>query len=152
LPPMKRAYHVETEAQLRQKLTEQGRSLDAMKQTFRQLFLTDIFLHDKLKDKMSVELPDLLRYYNERVPHHDFDRPAQITWRELVVDTAKFKSREEARQKADGLLQRLQNGADFAKLAQAESDGPSSSRSRGGLMQTSPGGYAVPAVNSALDN
>jgi len=151
LPPMKRAYNVETEQQLREKMTEQQRSLDAMRQTFRQEFLAQGFLHDRLKDKTSVELPDLLKYYNEHVPLHEFDRPALVTWREFVVEAANYGSRAEARQKADRLWRRFQNGEDFAKLARAESDGPSSSRSQGGLMQTTPGGYAVPAVNSALE-
>jgi peptidyl-prolyl cis-trans isomerase SurA len=151
LPPMKRSYHVETEQQLREKLVEQGRSLESMRQSFRQEFLAQGFLHEKLKDKLAVELPDLLRYYNEHLPLHDFDRPALITWREFVVEAGKYKSREEGRQKAERCLRRLQNGEDFARVAQAESDGPSSSRSLGGLMQTSPGGYVVPVVNSALE-
>ncbi|MGO9464568.1 MAG: peptidylprolyl isomerase, partial [Isosphaeraceae bacterium] len=151
LPPRKRAYNVDTEQQLREKLAEQGRSLESMRQSFRQEFLAEGFLHEKLKDKMSVELPDLLRYYNEHYPLHEFDRPALITWREFVVEVEKYKSREEARQKAERSWRLLQSGEDFAKLARAESDGPSSSRSQGGLMQTSPGGYAIPAINSALD-
>jgi len=151
LPPMKRSFNVETEQQLREKLAEQGRSLDSMRQTFRQEFLAQGFLHDKLKDKMAVELPDLLKFYSEHVPLHDFDRPALVTWREIVVDAAKYRSRAEARQKAEQFLHGLQSGEDFAKLARAQSDGPSSSRAQGGLMQTTPGGYAVPTVNSAID-
>jgi peptidyl-prolyl cis-trans isomerase SurA len=151
LPPLKRAFNVETEQQLREKLTEQGRSLDSMRQTFRQEFLAQGFLHDKLKDKMNVELPDLLRYYGEHVALHEFDRPALVTWRELVLETQKYKTPADARQNAERLLRLLRNGADFARLAAAESDGPSSSRAQGGLMQTTPGGYAVPAVNVALD-
>jgi len=151
LPPMKRAYNVDTEQQLREKLAEQNRSLESLRQSFRQEFLAQGFLHDKLKDKMAVELPDKLRYYDEHYPLHDFDRPALVTWREFVVEAAKCKSRAEARQKAERLWRLLQSGEDFAKLARAESDGPSSSRSQGGLMQTSPGGYAVPAVNAALE-
>ncbi len=151
LPPMKRAYNDETEQQLREKLAEHGRSLEMKRQAFKQEFLGEGFLHEKLKDKMSVELPDLLRYYNEHYPLHEFDRPALVTWREFVVEAANYKSPVEARQKADRVWRLLQSGEDFAKLARAESDGPSSSRSQGGLMQTSPGGFAVPAVNSALD-
>ena len=49
------------------------------------------------------------------------------------------------------MLARLQRGESFAALAQKESEGPSSIRAAGGLMQTSPGSYAVEAVNQALD-
>jgi peptidyl-prolyl cis-trans isomerase SurA len=151
IPQRKRLYKVETEQQLRERMAELGRPLDAVKKNFQQEFLAEGFLHAKLKDKLAVELPDLLKYYNEHVHLHEFDRPALITWREFVAETGNCKSRDEARQKVEQALQRLQAGEDFARLARAESHGPSSSRATGGLMQTSPGAYAVPAVNSALE-
>ena len=54
------------------------------------------------------------------------------------------------RKKADDLLARLNRGEDFATLARTESEGPSRVRAEGGLMQTSPGSYAVESVNAAL--
>ena len=151
LPPLQYQYAVDNEQALREKLREQGRSLEGMHQTFRQVFIAESFRHEKLKDKLKVELPDLLKYYSEQVGQHKFDRPAQITWREIVVEVAKYPSRDAANQKANALYEKLQRGADFAKLARAESDGPTSSREQGGLMQTSPGAYNVAVVNAALD-
>jgi peptidyl-prolyl cis-trans isomerase SurA len=150
LQPMEARYAVDSEQQLREKFAAEGRSLDAIHQSFRQDYLAQGYLHEKLKDRIKVELPDLLRYYNEHVQRHEFDRPAQITWRELVVEVAKYPHREEARRKADSLREKLRRGANFAQLARAESEGPTSSRNQGGLMQTSPDGYAVKAVNEAL--
>jgi len=150
--PLEREYNVDNEQQLQERLAARGRSLESMRQGFRQLYLSRSFLHEKLKDKVNVELPDLLRYYNEHVDNHKFDCPAQIKWRELLVEVPKYESREAARRKADGLLASLQQGADFAKLARAQSDGLSSSRNRGGLMETSPGGYAVVPVNRAIES
>ncbi len=150
LPPLEYQYVVDSEQLLREKLKEDGRSLDDLHQSFRQEFLAEQFLHQKLRDRLKVELPDLLKYYTEHVSEHDFDRPAQITWRELVIEVGKYPSRDVARRKADDLHEKLQRGADFAQLARAESDGPTSSRNQGGLMQTSPGAYAVPIVNDAL--
>jgi len=150
--PLERQYTVDSEQKLKEKLAEEGRSLDAMRQSFQRYFLAESYLHEKLRDKLKVELPDLLRYYNEHVHEHEFDRPAQISWRELVVEVENHKSRDEARKKADDLLEKLRRGADFATLARAESDGPTSSRSQGGLMQTSPGSYAVKPINLALDS
>jgi peptidyl-prolyl cis-trans isomerase SurA len=150
LQPLLARFAVESEQQLREKFTAEGRSLDAMRQAFRQDFLAQAYLHDKLKGRIKIELPDLLRYYNEHVQNREFDRPAQITWRDLVVETGKYPHRDQARRKADGLREKLRRGADFAQLARAESDGPTSARNLGGLMQTSPDGYAVKAVNDAL--
>ena len=57
--PCSRNEHM-TEAQLKEQFVKQGRSLEARQQAFRQLFLSESFLHDKLKDRIKVELPDLL--------------------------------------------------------------------------------------------
>ncbi|MFI5455141.1 MAG: peptidylprolyl isomerase [Isosphaerales bacterium] len=150
--PLEREYNVDNEQQLSERLAGRGRSLEAMKQSFRQLYLSRGFLHEKLKDRVNVELPDLLRYYNEHVDKHKFDRSAQIKWRELLVEVSKYESREAARRKADDLLKVLHQGEDFAKLAREKSDGLTSSRKEGGLMETSPGGYAVAAVNRAIES
>jgi parvulin-like peptidyl-prolyl isomerase len=152
LPPLEYQAAVDSEQQLREKFTEQGRSLEALHQSFRQDFLAQAFLQEKLKDHMKVELPELLRYYNEHVHDREFDQPARITWRELVVEVSKHPNRDAARRKADALLEQLQKGADFAQLARTESEGPTSSRNQGGVMQTSPGAYAVSAVNEALES
>jgi parvulin-like peptidyl-prolyl isomerase len=145
-----RQYKAATEAELNEKLVKQGQSLEAKRLAFRQVALSESYLHDKLKDRIKVELPDLLKYYNEHVSEHVFDRPAQITWREIVIDVAKHKSPDAAHQKAKSLLERLSKGEDFAALASTESDGPARSKKQGGLMQTSPEGYGVAAVNAAL--
>jgi peptidyl-prolyl cis-trans isomerase SurA len=152
LPPLLSRFAVDSEQQLREKLREQNRSLEAMQQTFRQEFLAQNFLMEKLKGRLKVELPERLRYYDDHVDQHEFDRPALITWRDLVVETSKYPNPEAARRKADALLETLHRGADFARLARAESDGPTSSKNQGGLMETSPGGYAIPTVNAALES
>src|SRR5262249_13623519 len=169
--PLQRQYQVDTEYQLKDKLAAQGKSLAEMQEDFRQMFLADQYLHSKLSAKVKVDLPDLLRYYNEHMKKHEFDRPAMITWREIVVEpiepkhtgesnakhdsaallTSESSSRDAARREAGSLLEKLRKGEDFATLARKESDGPAASRNKGGLMETSPGGYGVPAVNQALE-
>jgi peptidyl-prolyl cis-trans isomerase SurA len=148
--PLQRQYAVDSEQKLKEKLAEEGRSLDAMHQSYQRAFLAENYLRERLRDRMKIELPDLLRYYNDPVHGHEFDRPAQITWRELVVEVDQHKSREGALKKANDLWEKLRRGADFAKLARAESDGPTSSRRDGGLMHTTPGSYAVKSINDAL--
>jgi parvulin-like peptidyl-prolyl isomerase len=152
LPSLMRKNHVDSEARVKEKLTEQGRSLEAMRLTFREVYLAESFRYQKIKDRLKIELPDLLKYYNDHVYDHEFDRPAQITWRELVVEVDKHKSRDEARQKAELLLAKVRRGDDFTAVARNESEGPTSSRKEGGLMQTTPGSYAVKPINDALDS
>jgi parvulin-like peptidyl-prolyl isomerase len=150
--PLQRKFNVDSEAKVKEKLAEQGRSLEAMRLSFRQVFLAQSYMYQKIKDRTKVELPDLLKYYNEHVYLHEFDRPAQITWRELVVEIGKHQSREAAQKKANALLEKVRRGDDFAMLARTESDGPTSSRKEGGLMQTTPGSYALKPINDTLDS
>jgi peptidyl-prolyl cis-trans isomerase SurA len=150
LPPLLRRYSVDTSVQLAQKFNDSGRSLEALHQSYRQEFLAQVYIDQKLKDRRTVELPDMLKYYNEHFRDQEYDRPAQITWREIVIEKSHYKTAEEARRKAEALLARLQNKEDLASLARIESEGPSRARAQGGLMQTSPGSYAVEAVNQAL--
>ena len=151
LPPLLRRHMVETEAQLKRIYADSGRSLDAMRQCWRQAFIAHVFLQQKVAGKQKVELPEMLKYYNEHLHDKQFDRPALLTWREIEIEKGRHPSPAHARNKADVLLARLKHGDDFAKLARAESEGPSRVREQGGLMQTSPGSFAVESVNEACD-
>ena len=152
LPKLEVEFSADNESQLREKLKEHGRSLETISRMTRREWMSEAFLRAKLKDRVKVELPDLLRYYNEHLQDREFDRPAQITWREIVVETSPQTTREQARRKIEAIQQMLLRGVDFATVARARSEGPSQSREQGGLMQTSPGSYGVPAVNAALDS
>lgn len=151
LPPLLHQNMVEDEYQLKEKLEGMGRSLEALRQNYIQEFIAQIFVHQKLSNKFQVELPEMLKYYNEHINDKENQRSAQIVWRELLVETSRHPSPAEAREKAEGLMTRLKNGEDFAKLAAAESEGPALVKSGGGLMKTSPGSYAVAAVNQAIE-
>ncbi len=152
LPKLEIEFSADNEPQLREKLKEHGRSLETISRMTRREWMSEAFLRAKLKDRVKVELPDLLRYYNEHLKDREFDRPAQITWREIVVETSPQTTREQARRKIEAIQQMLLRGTDFATVARARSEGPSQSREQGGLMQTSPGSYGVLAVNAALDS
>ncbi len=167
--PLQKKYHLDNEYQVKEKLAAQGRSLTQMQENFRQMFIAENYLHSRLGAKVKVELPELLKYYSDHVNKHEFDRPALITWREIIVEplepkpalekshdstvllTSESTSSGAARREAEALLEKLRRGADFATLARKESDGPAAARNQGGLMETSPGGYGVAAVNKALE-
>lgn len=150
VPALEIEYHADNEQQLRERLKEYGRSFDAVAQATRQNWMSEAFLHAKIRDRVKVDYPDMRKYYEAHKHDKQNDRPAQIIWREIVVEAAHYPRREDGRRKIEGLYESLRRGADFAKLAKAHSEGPSRSREQGGLMQASPGTYGVPAVNQAL--
>ena len=148
LPPLLRRNGAADELDLKRKLEQQGESLDELRESYRLDSLAREFLAQELRTRMTVELPapEMRMYYNEHLK--DFERPAQVTWREVLIEVGKYPSRAEARRKAEAVLDRLRRGEDFAKVAGRESDGPN--KARGGLWETTPGSYAIPAVNDAL--
>ena len=112
------------ELDLKKKLAQRGESLDEMRESYRLDCLAREFLPQELRTRMTVELPapEMRAYYNEHLK--DFERPATVTWREVVVEVSKRLSRVEARRKAEAVLKRLRGGEEFAKVAERESDGP----------------------------
>ncbi|MDG3006530.1 peptidylprolyl isomerase [Paludisphaera mucosa] len=151
LPPLLRQNSVETEYQLRRKFEEEGRSLTAIQQNFRQEFLAHAFMQQKLGGKIEVGLPEMLEYYNQHIDDKENYRSAAIVWREILVDKRRHPTPAEARKKIDDLLVRLRKGEDFARLAAAESEGPTRTKAAGGLMETAPGSYIVAEVNKAIE-
>jgi peptidyl-prolyl cis-trans isomerase SurA len=146
LPPLLRQMGVENEFKLKDKLDEKGKSLERIRELYRQEFLARGFLDQKLKGKIFVTIPEMRDYYNAHID--DYNQHEQWTWREVIVELDKHPTRAEARSKADAILARLRRGDNFAQVAEAESEGPN--RTKGGLWETAPDSYAVAAVNDAL--
>ncbi len=93
----------------------------------------------RIRDKVQVTQQELQRYYNE---HQDEYRvPEEVKVRHILVrtpppdDNGKVdeKAVEQARQKAQSVLDQLKKGADFAALAKKDSDDPGSAAQGGSL-------------------
>ena len=65
--PLQRRLSVDSEVKVKEKLAERGRSLDAMRRSHRQVFLARSYMYQKLKDRIRVELPEMLKYYSDHV-------------------------------------------------------------------------------------
>ena len=147
MPPMLRETKASNIHELRAKLTERGISLDQIREDFRQNTLAREFMMMKLGGKLTVSLNEKQAYYTSHLD--DFKRPAQVSWREIAIDTARCANRDEARKKTDAILARVTKGEDFAKVARAESHGATARD--GGLWEIAPGSYAIPAVNESIE-
>jgi len=148
LGPLLRKHSVTNEYELKQKLKEIGISLDDIREDYRRQFLSQGYMRAKLGPKLFVSLPELQAYYQAHL--REYDRPAQITWREIAITFSDAGMKGQARAKIESILTRLRQGEDFAKLAAAETDGPN--RNKGGVWETAPGSYAVDAVNAAIES
>lgn len=146
LPPLLREYKVSNIHELKRKLAGMGRSLDQMRDDFRLSILAHDYLQVQIKDKLHAALPEMYEYYNEN--KDNYQRPAQVVWREIEVDIARCPSRAEAKARADAIVDRLRKGDDFARLARSASHGPTAKE--GGRWETAPGGSANADINAAL--
>jgi parvulin-like peptidyl-prolyl isomerase len=136
---------VESTYELDQVLRKQGRSLDSAKKEFMNDAVAHEFMGMKLSGKTYVSLVDMRRYYNTHLT--EFDRPAQLTWREIRIPI-EAGNKQAAEEKAKSVLQQVQANQDFATLAKTAGKGPTADQ--GGLWETSPGGFALQEINQAL--
>lgn len=146
IPPLMKKYKVETVYDLEQEMRKKGRTLEAAKKDFMNDAVAHEFMGMKLNGKTYVSLVEMRRYYNNHMA--EFDRPAQLTWREIRVPV-ESGDKNAAEQKMLAILKKIQSGSDFATLAKQEGKGPTADQ--GGLWETSPGGFALPEINKALE-
>ena len=148
LPPLLRMNNCANIHELKRKFTENKKSLEAIREDWRLDTLAREYMLSKIQSKLTASLPERQKYYTEHLK--EFDRPAKVVWREIMIENAKCANRDEAQQKINAILVRLKKGEDFAAVAKAESH--DSSARDGGKWETAPGGFGVPEVNQALAN
>jgi parvulin-like peptidyl-prolyl isomerase len=148
VPELLKQAQAENEYELKQKLSERGMSLENMKSAFQKDHISRDYLRMKVASKGRVDLPEIRAYYAAHREDAEFHRDPLVTWREVKIALEKHPDRASARKKAEAVLGRLRRGEDFAKVAEAEGEGPNAKQ--GGLWETAPDSYAIPAVNEAL--
>ena len=148
VPELIQKYGVKDKYELRKAMERRSISFDRVHDAFKLQTAANEFVRNELQTKMKVDLPEQRAYYEAHLA--EFNRPAQVTWREVVVEVGKNKGHANARRKAEVVLARLRAGEDFEAVARAHSEGPNAKK--GGLWETAPGSYAVPTVNDALEN
>ena len=126
---------------LKEKLAEEGRSFDAMRQHFRQMFpRRELTCTRRSKTGSKSNCPICSSITTTTCISMNLTVPAQITWRELVVESRQAQEPRGGTEEGQCTAREAsRQGEDFAALARTESEGPTSSRNQGGLMQTTPG-------------
>lgn len=138
---------VNTEAELRHKMLDEGMSLEQVRENQRAQFAAQQFLLMQLGPRIAVSRPEMLDYYNAHP--EQFKKPVGVRWSEIVISFEKQGSREAARNKADEVLAKLRGGSNFATLAKADSDGATAAQ--GGAWDfTTQRAYVVKAVDEVI--
>ena len=97
-------------------------------------FLAGEYLAWVMGQSVDVTDKDIKQYYEAN--KQEFKSPERVEARHILFKVAKDateKQKKEVRKKAELVLKKIRNGADFAKLAEEYSDDPGS-KSRGGLL------------------
>lgn len=112
-------------------------------------FLALEYAKEKVGKDVNVEEKDIKQYYE--MHKNEFQVPEMIRARHILVkfdNNASDGERKKAREKAEGLLKRIKDGEDFAKIASESSDDPGS-KGKGGDLGFFTKGKMVPEFEKA---
>jgi peptidyl-prolyl cis-trans isomerase C len=118
---------------------------------YKDSMLANEFLKEEVSDKLSLSEEGKLQYYKS---HQDeFTVPEMVKARHILIladKSASPETRKKAREKAVDILQRLQTGEDFAKIASELSDDPSTKTKGGDIGFFSRGMIVKPIEEAAF--
>jgi len=119
---------------LEKAVTKEGLNWDDFKANIRNKFLTQEVIRREVGSHINIGRDDAMKYYEEH--KKEFFKPEQVALRAIEISTEGKQEAELAdlKKKAEGLLQRIKDGEDFATLAKRFSDG--STAQQGGYLGT----------------
>ena len=119
----------ETEAAFKEQIAEMGYTEEAILSQIKKSKTIQKFIEEKVMPTISITDEDVKTYYDNHP--EEFEVPERVRAGHILrkVDpNASEESKAEARKKIEAIKGKLDNGEDFAKLAQENSDCPSSAK------------------------
>jgi len=117
----------------------------------RESFERDVGEQVKIEKLLKITPPtdqEIKAYYDENKANYEIPETVNARHILVAVDTADDAAKKDAKKKkAEDLRKQLEKGADFAKLAEENSDCPS--KAKGGSLGEFPRGNMVPAFEQA---
>lgn len=134
LKDIKTATKVQSDAEFRTILQQQGLSVDGLRrQTERNFMMTEYIRNMIYPMVQRISLQQVRDYYEE---HGDeFQVSDRVKWQDLFIDGSQFPTKAAARQHADSIVLRAKTGEDFAALVKQFDNGDSSLRNGEGIGQ-----------------
>ncbi|MFW6189724.1 MAG: peptidylprolyl isomerase [Planctomycetota bacterium] len=96
-------------------LARKGLTIERYKELQVETLLVVRYMWDQVLDPVTVSPAEMRRYYRER--RSEFRRPRAIVYRQILLTTGDRAERNARRRLARDILGKLENGADFAALA-----------------------------------
>lgn len=128
-------------------IEQYGRNFEEVKEDFRKMLSRNKFMEAQWAGKIDVTEENAKKYYDENKKR--FDVPEQIRTSHILIkfeladpNADPNEAKATAKAKAQGLLQQIKDGADFAELAKAHSACPSAPK--GGDLGFFPRGETTP--------
>lgn len=132
LDSIKKDSKIETEEQFQAALKQENMTLADLRKNIEKTAIMSRVQQNEVLGKVSVSEEETRRFYAEH--KNDFTTPQAITLREIFVTVSGegAAAEDQAREKANGIRQRIAAGENFEKLAADMSDAPS--RANAGLV------------------
>ncbi|VAX23120.1 Survival protein SurA precursor (Peptidyl-prolyl cis-trans isomerase SurA) [hydrothermal vent metagenome] len=115
-------------------LKERGSSIETVKKNLTNSMIIQSLIKKNILSKIEIPEAEVKEFYDKnqlQFESKDMVRASHILVK--VSKDAKAKEKEKAFEKAQELRKKLDDGSDFAKMAEAESDDPGSARNGGDL-------------------
>ncbi len=88
LPLLLRNTAASNDHELKIKLASEGKSYESLKEAYRKKKMSHEFLMAEIRNKMTADMIEMRRYYNEHLDK--FEQPARMTWREIEISVARY--------------------------------------------------------------
>jgi peptidyl-prolyl cis-trans isomerase SurA len=129
----KKQLHIKSEEELANLLRAQGTSLEGLRRTVERQYIAGQYMAMLVQPYMERIGHEEIREYYDGHPE-EFQTTDNLQWQDIFIATAAFRGdREQARQFAEGLRERVRKGEDFVALARQYDSGTSHYQNGKGL-------------------
>ncbi len=147
LPKLLEANGVSTRQELEAKLRQRGSSIEWERRSFFEKNLYGGWMREKVKHDDEISAAEILAYYTQHMADYEF--PAQARWEELMVSFSRFPDKDTAKATLAEMGNAVMQGASFAEIAKARSDGFTAA-SGGAFDWTTQGSLAAKQIDAAV--
>ena len=125
LPQLLSGRGLQSKVQLQRKLTDEGTSLEILKEDFNQQQLAMEYLRQTANLRTTFSPSEMVTWYRGHLD--DFQTTPRVRWRQILISESKHGDRDGALRVIETIRRRLSAGESFEALARELSDGPAAS-------------------------